>query len=146
MGQQQLLLLVLGTVIVGVAIVVGINVFSSGAIQANQDAVIQDCLTIAGKALTWAKTPQLMGGGMINGVASFGDGTTDCDFYQLKYASTVGATTITNANGSFTINTAAGNDFQIEGTGVEGGTVTINVDLTNAAGQEIEPPTIVNPS
>jgi len=38
MGQQQLLLLVLSALIVGAAVVVGINMFSQNAAQANQDA------------------------------------------------------------------------------------------------------------
>ena len=144
MGQQQLLLLVLGTVIVGVAIVVGINVFSSGAIQANQDAVVQDCLTIAGKALTWAKTPDLMGGGMSGSTAAF---TSSFDFRSLKMASGSSAvTSVTNANGSYVISGSGSDTRTITGTGVEGGTVAITVDLTLSPGKEISAPTITNPT
>lgn len=50
MGQQQLLLLVLGAIIVGVAIVVGVNMFSTSAVNANRDAVLQDCMTLATRA------------------------------------------------------------------------------------------------
>ncbi len=63
MGQQQLLLLVLGAIIVGVAIVVGINMFSSGATNANRDAVVQDCMTLATRAQQWYRTPLILNGG-----------------------------------------------------------------------------------
>jgi len=63
MGQQQLLLLILSAVIVGVAIVMGINMFSENAGQANQDAVMQDVLTIASRAQAWYRRPVQLGGG-----------------------------------------------------------------------------------
>ena len=63
MGQQQLLLLVLSAIIVGVSIVIGINMFSSSATQANQDAVLQDCMNIAARAQEWYRKPASMGGG-----------------------------------------------------------------------------------
>ena len=63
MGQQQLLLLVLGAIIVGVAIVVGINMFSTSAVNANRDAVVQDCMTLSTRAQQWYRTPTILGGG-----------------------------------------------------------------------------------
>lgn len=63
MGQQQLLLLILSAVIVGVAIVMGINMFAENAGQANQDAVMQDVLTIASRAQAWYRRPVELGGG-----------------------------------------------------------------------------------
>ena len=63
MGQQQLLLLVLSAIIVGVSIVIGINMFSSSAVQANQDAVAQDCWNIAARAQEWYRKPENLGGG-----------------------------------------------------------------------------------
>ncbi|MCH7677569.1 hypothetical protein IH879_21845, partial [candidate division KSB1 bacterium] len=57
MGQQQLLLLVLSAIIVGVSIVIGINMFTSSAVQANQDAVLQDCMMIAARAQEWYRKP-----------------------------------------------------------------------------------------
>ena len=136
MGQQQLLLLVLGTVIVGVAIVVGINVFNSGAVQANQDAVVQDVLTIAGKALNWAKTPQLMGGGMVGDTPGW-TGWTDLPT-TLNWPET-------NANGRFEAS-VEGNVLTITGTGVEGSEVAVTVDPTQAAGSQIGNVSITPPS
>ena len=42
MGQQQLLLIILGVIVVGIAVAVGITMFSDSAISANRDAVTND--------------------------------------------------------------------------------------------------------
>lgn len=63
MGQQQLLLIVLGVIIVGIAVAVGINMFSSNAIDANRDAVISDITQLSSKAQQHFKKPTTMGGG-----------------------------------------------------------------------------------
>lgn len=63
MGQQQLLLVILVTIIVGIATVVAINVFGTSAESANRDAVRQDVLTIAAAAQGWYIKPKMMGGG-----------------------------------------------------------------------------------
>ena len=63
MGQQQLLLVILVTIIVGIATVVAINVFGTSAVSANEDAVRQDVLTIAASAQGWYIKPSMMGGG-----------------------------------------------------------------------------------
>jgi len=63
MGQQQLLLIVLGVIIVGIAVVVGINVFTASAIDANRNAIIADMTTIASMAQQHYRKPTAMGGG-----------------------------------------------------------------------------------
>jgi len=63
MGQQQLLLIILGIIIVGVAIVVGINVFTGNAIEAKRNNVTNDLLHLASEAQKYYKTPSAMGGG-----------------------------------------------------------------------------------
>ena len=63
MGTQQLLLIVLGVIIVGIAVVVGITIFGSNADQANKDAVTQDCLRIAAGAQGFYAKPSMLGGG-----------------------------------------------------------------------------------
>ena len=63
MGQQQLLLLVLGIVIVGLAVVVGIQAFSENQEKANQDAIVNDGIRIASDAQAWALKPSAFGGG-----------------------------------------------------------------------------------
>ena len=63
MGQQQLLLLVLGIVIVGLAVVVGIQAFSENQKKANVDAMVNDGVRIASDAQAWALKPAQFGGG-----------------------------------------------------------------------------------
>ena len=62
MGQQQLLLLVLGIVIVGIAIVVGINAYAENSVKSNYDALLQDALRISSDAQAWKSKPELFGG------------------------------------------------------------------------------------
>ncbi len=63
MGQQQLLLIVLGVIIVGIAVVVGINVFTASSTQANRDAVIADLTNLASMAQQYYRKPAALGGG-----------------------------------------------------------------------------------
>lgn len=63
MGQQQLLLIVLGVIIVGIAVVVGINVFTASASAANRDAVISDLTNLAAMAQQHYRKPGALGGG-----------------------------------------------------------------------------------
>jgi hypothetical protein len=63
MGQQQLLLIVLSTVIVGIAIVAGINMFSEGSTQNARLQMENQLMDVAGKANIWRTKPAAMGGG-----------------------------------------------------------------------------------
>ena len=63
MGQQQLLLIILGVIIVGIAIAVGLSLFSAQSVQANKDAMINDINNIAANAYQFRVRPISMGGG-----------------------------------------------------------------------------------
>lgn len=63
MGQQQLLLIVLGVIIVGIAIAVGISMFKSSAVDANRNAIAGDLANLASKAQRYYRTPVELGGG-----------------------------------------------------------------------------------
>ena len=63
MGTQQLLMIVLGVIIVGVAIVVGINMFSEGAVNAEADRLVQEVNMVASNAAAYYRKPVQMGGG-----------------------------------------------------------------------------------
>lgn len=63
MGQQQLLLIVLSVIIVGIAVVVGINMFGASAASANLEAVSNDLLNLAASAQQYYVKPSSMGGG-----------------------------------------------------------------------------------
>jgi hypothetical protein len=62
MGQQQLLLLVLATVIVGLATVAGIQAFDQGQTRANQDALNQSSVKIASDIQANLQKPEQFGG------------------------------------------------------------------------------------
>lgn len=106
MGQQQLLLLVLGAIIVGVSVVVGINMFSGSALTANEDAVRQDCLNMASRCIEWYRKPAVLGGG--------GKDFTNIDFLKIGYDKTItngvyvelvtGDVIMENENGKYTLN------------------------------------------
>ena len=82
MGSQQLLLIVLGVIVVGVAIVVGIAIFGGGANSANKDAITQDMIQMAAAAQGYYHKPKLLGGGgrSFSGITlnsiGLGDGAT----------------------------------------------------------------------
>ncbi len=63
MGQQQLLLIVLSIIIVGIAVVIGLGLFSEGADQANIDQVVQDVVAMGAKAQQYYMKPDALGGG-----------------------------------------------------------------------------------
>lgn len=63
MGQQQLLLIVLGVIIVGIAVVVGINLFNSSSRDAGRDQVVSQLTNMASKAQQYYKKPTSLGGG-----------------------------------------------------------------------------------
>ena len=62
MGQQQLLLLVLATVIVGLATVAGIQAFEQGQNRASQDALTQTAVKVASDVQANLKEPTQFGG------------------------------------------------------------------------------------
>jgi len=63
MGQQQLLLLILGVVIVGIAIAVGIGQFGSHNIQANKEGVTASLVSVSADAYQYKLRPSSKGGG-----------------------------------------------------------------------------------
>jgi len=65
-GQQQLLLILLGIVIVGIAIFVGINLFRSNAIEAKRNNVTNELVNLAALAQQHYLKPATLGGGSRN--------------------------------------------------------------------------------
>jgi hypothetical protein len=136
MGQQQLLLLVLGIVIVGLAVVVGIQAFSENQKKANADAMVNDVIRLASDAQAWKLKPQAFGGG-----ASLAN-WTGLTLQQLGY--TVGDNTYTagdgagafeNLNGVYSI--AAGATLVITGTSYgTAATDVVNIVTTTVIGTE----------
>jgi len=96
MGQQQLLLIVLGVIIVGIAVVVGINVFTVSSANANRDAVIADMTTLAAMAQQYYRKPTAMGGGG-NTFTSWAVPTSLASTANGSYSATVAAQAVTLA-------------------------------------------------
>lgn len=63
MGQQQLLLIVLGVIIVGTAVVLAIILFRSNAVENKRDIVMNEATHIATLARNYYKKPLNLGGG-----------------------------------------------------------------------------------
>ncbi|MEM9997301.1 MAG: hypothetical protein AAF809_06335 [Bacteroidota bacterium] len=63
MGQQQLLLLVLGIVIVGLAVASGIQAFQENRFRTEQDMMSEMATRVFGDIAAWKKKPVSMGGG-----------------------------------------------------------------------------------
>lgn len=96
MGQQQLLLVILVTIIVGIATVVAINTFGSAADSANVDAVRQDVAQIAASAQGYYMKPEMLGGG--------GKDFTNMTFEHITFsADSVDGTFASNENGSYVL-------------------------------------------
>ena len=101
MGQQQLLLIILGVIIVGIAIAVGLSLFSAQSIQSNKDAIINDLNNLAAYAYQYKIRPTSMAGGG-NSYANIAMPT--------KLAS--------NANATYAFSAAGANSVTITGTSV----------------------------
>ena len=63
MGQQQLLIILLGVVIVGIAIAAGMGLFGASKVNANRDAIISDMNDIAVNAFKFKSRPRVLAGG-----------------------------------------------------------------------------------
>ena len=76
MGQQQILLLVLTIVVVGLAVVVGIAAFAENSVNSNSDALLQTALRIASDAQVWKARPEILSGSPDNAKHTTGDFST----------------------------------------------------------------------
>jgi Tfp pilus assembly protein PilE len=97
MGQQQLLLIILGVIVVGIAVAVGITMFQDNAVSANRDAVVNDLVNLAARAQQFYRRPTSLGGGQ-NSFA----GLSTNGISKLVNVPT-GAGSWQNANGTYRI-------------------------------------------
>jgi type II secretory pathway pseudopilin PulG len=107
MGQQQLLLVILVTIIVGIATVVAINTFGSAADSANLDAVRQDMASIAASAQGYYMKPTGLNGG--------GQDFTGMTFEDLAFGGDITATNTiaTNSNGTYKLGDGASGEISL---------------------------------
>lgn len=115
MGQQQLLLVILVTILVGIATLVAFNVFGTAAEEANRDAVRQDILAAAAQTQAIWTRPEMMDGAGGDFVVA---GMTAADILpRLNIPGEINAlgTEIENENGVYSITTVAAASITIQG-------------------------------
>ena len=122
MGQQQLLLLTLGIVIVGLAVVVGIQIFSENRVRANADAGVTNGLRIATDCQVWAIKPGLLGGMPANLTLA------NCTFDRIGYPTSTGNTYDT-VDGTYTLSNT--NACSAEPAILSGGAALVYVNFNN---------------
>jgi Tfp pilus assembly protein PilE len=112
MGQQQLLLIILGVIVVGIAVAVGISMFSDNAVSANRDAVSNDLVNLAARAQQFYRRPAALGGGGNSFVGLSAD--------QAGLQKLTNMPGGKNANGTYSILSAGtANQVIIQGVGTE---------------------------
>ncbi len=63
MGQTQLFLVVLGMMLIGIAIYVGVSIFSANTVEDSRNAIIVDLQNFAARANAFYWKPTTQGGG-----------------------------------------------------------------------------------
>jgi hypothetical protein len=63
MGMSQLFLVILGAMLVGIAIFVGMSMFSANTVEVMRNAIIHDLSNFAGRACAYYWKPVTMAGG-----------------------------------------------------------------------------------
>jgi hypothetical protein len=122
MGQQQLLLVILVSILVGLATVVAIDTMQEARDNSNESAVRQDILMVINDAQIYYKKPDALGGG-----GSSFDGISDENILSIDPE---------NENGSYEIS-GSGNTLTVKGTGTnEDVEVTATATMTSG-GMEI---------
>ena len=114
MGTQQILMIVLSVIIVGIAVGVGITMFQNQAKNSNRQAVIADLNNFAAMAEAFYKVPASMGGGG-NGNPGFQNSNHELSYY-LGFSS---SDTTSNGNGEYKLSGFGQHTVTITGTGTE---------------------------
>ena len=102
MGQQQILLIVLALIIVGVAIAISVQLFRANAIEAKRDILVEETTYLGTMAIQYFKKPTELGGG-------------NQDFTGWQVPSQM----VQTANGNFMIAAVTPDEVTITGTGSE---------------------------
>jgi hypothetical protein len=102
LGQQQLLLIVLAIIVVGIAIAVSIQMFRTNAIEQKRDLLIEETTSLGYMAIQYYKKPAELGGGS-----------------KSFLGWTIPSQMVVTANGNFMTSTVATDQVIITGTGTE---------------------------
>lgn len=116
MGQQQLLVIIVGVIVIGLAIAAGIAVFTTYSVSSNKDGMTQDLMSLGQAAYGYKLRPVPFGGG-----GSYYTGfilpTKFISNQHATYAATVSQTVITFTAvsklgyGSITVNLDSAGNF-----------------------------------
>jgi hypothetical protein len=119
MGQQQLLLVILGVIIVGFAIAIGISLFGAQSVSSNRDAMINDIHHLSMLAYQFRISLRSMGGGQ-------GDYSTFSVPTQMR----------SNNNGQYTVTDAqvATMTFKAISANNPSNTITVTIDSNGRLG------------
>jgi hypothetical protein len=119
LGQTQLLLVLLGTILIGLAVYVGITMFSANQEEANRNAIIHDLQNFSASAFVYYNKPVVQGGGG----KSFSNLTIRQVFPMVE-----------NDNARYSIQSATQNDCVIYGVGrvtaSDGDSVRVRIRVT----------------
>ena len=120
MGQQQLLLIVMAIIVIGIAITVAIQMFRTNAIEQKRDILIEETTSIGYLAIQYYKKPAEMGGGS-----------------KSFLGWTIPSQMVITANGNFMTSTIVADQVIISGTGTEviSGTDSIEVQTIVTANE-----------
>jgi len=114
MGQQQLLLVILGVIVVGFAIAVGITLFGAQSVSSNRDAMINDINHLAMVAYQFRISLRSMGGGE-------GDYSTFVIPLQMR----------SNSNGLYSVTNAQSNTLTLKAISAIAASNTITVTINS---------------
>jgi hypothetical protein len=112
MGQQQLLFVILGIIVIGIAIAAGISMFESQNVLTNRDSIISDLNELAANAYQFRGKLRTMGGGQ-------GDYST----YIIQ------SMMATNVNATYSVQSASVNSLSMLAVSVQNPSNTVFVTI-----------------
>jgi hypothetical protein len=119
MGTQQLMLIILGVILIGIAIAVGISTFQAQNVRSNLDAMINDLSHIASNAYQYRKRPAKLAGG-----------EGDYSLYEIPPG------LVSNSNATYTIDSQSQTELTILATSAldPENTITATIDAEGTLG------------
>lgn len=130
MGQQQLLLIVLVTIVVGIATVVAISIVSTGFTEANRDAVRQDLVSASVMAqAAWARPLSFNGAGSDYTNKTEGEIMAMLQIPSSTYdrSATNPSAELENEHGVYTLTNRTEASIELSAEPVSGGTITATI-------------------
>lgn len=115
MGQQQLLLILLGVIIIGGAVIIGVTLFDDNATSSNRDALTSDLTALGLRAQGYYRRPQVLGGG--------GNSFLGLTIQKLSSKPS-------NANGTYSVTSVSADQVVLDGVGLEKGSDGRNLSVT----------------